>query len=118
MSEYHEPYEALSPDMRNRHRAIASLREELEAVDWYAQRVDVCDDEALRAVLQHNMNEELEHAMMTLEWLRRRMPVLDRVARRYLFTQGDITEIEERAEGAPGDGETSLGLAELGGGRR
>ncbi|HUH03081.1 MAG TPA: ferritin-like domain-containing protein [Kofleriaceae bacterium] len=118
MSEYHEPYEALSPEMRNRHRAIASLREELEAVDWYAQRVDVCDDEELRAVLLHNLNEELEHAMMTLEWLRRRMPVLDQVARRYLFTQGDITEIEERAESSSDEQESSLGLAGLGGGRR
>lgn len=114
MSEYHEPYEALSPGMRNRHRAIASLREELEAVDWYAQRVDVCDDEQLRAVLLHNMNEELEHAMMTLEWLRRQLPMLDKYARRYLFTEREITEIEDLAEERDGDG-ASLGLRNLAG---
>jgi ferritin-like protein len=98
MTEYHEPWEALSEEARNFHRALKSLQEELEAVDWYHQRWSLSADESLRAVLAHNRDEEIEHACMTLEWLRRNMPVWDRMLRTYLFTQAPITEVEEAAE--------------------
>jgi uncharacterized protein len=80
------------------HRAIVSLMEELEAVDWYDQRIDATDDPELREILTHNRDEEKEHAAMTLEWLRRRDPELDRYLRMYLFTEGPIIGIEEEAE--------------------
>jgi uncharacterized protein len=89
-------------DTANNHRAIRSLMEELEAIDWYAQRIDASDDPQLKAVLIHNRDEEKEHAAMVLEWLRRRDPVLDGYLRRYLFTEGPIEEIEERLEEEPG----------------
>ena len=63
---YHEPIEELGDDVRDFHRAVVSLMEELEAVDWYRQRADDCDDPALKQVLQHNMREEIEHAAMIL----------------------------------------------------
>lgn len=104
---YHEPYEQLTEETRDMHRAIISLMEELEAIDWYQQRVDVTPDETLKAVLAHNRDEEIEHAMMTLEWLRRRNAVIDENARTYLFTEGPITEVEEAAtEGGSGNGES------------
>jgi len=68
------------------HRAIVSLMEELEAVDWYNQRVDACGDPDLRAILAHNRDEEKEHAAMVLEWIRRRDPRFDKELRDYLFT--------------------------------
>ncbi|HEX7453844.1 MAG TPA: ferritin, partial [Polyangiaceae bacterium] len=74
---YHEPIELLSEETKNTHRAIVSLKEELEAIDWYQQRAEACTDAELSAVLVHNKNEEVEHAMMTLEWLRRKVPVFD-----------------------------------------
>jgi ferritin-like protein len=95
----HEPVEKLSAETIDYHRAMVSLMEELEAVDWYNQRVDATDDEDLAAVLAHNRDEEKEHAAMALEWLRRRDPVLDQQLRTYLFTDGPITEVEEAAEG-------------------
>ena len=94
----HEPAELLTPGTRNLHRALISLMEELEAVDWYQQRADACDDSALKAVMLHNRNEEVEHGMMTLEWLRRHDPTFDKFMRRYLFTEQDIIEIEEAAD--------------------
>ena len=90
----HESATKLDPATIDRHRAIISMMEEFEAVDWYQQRADATDDPALRAILLHNMNEELEHACMILEWLRRRMPKLDENLREYLFTEGDITQLE------------------------
>jgi uncharacterized protein len=93
----HEAAEALSPEIIDRHRAVISLIEELEAVDWYAQRASACTDPELRAILEHNGDEEKEHAAMTLEWLRRRDPVLDKHLRKFLFREGSITEKEERA---------------------
>jgi len=96
---YHEPTSELSAEARDVHRALASLIEELEAVDWYNQRADVTADEALRAVVLHNRNEEIEHAAMALEWLRRRIPKFDEEPRTYLFTSAPITEVEEEAEG-------------------
>ncbi|RTQ99397.1 encapsulin-associated ferritin-like protein [Halomonas nitroreducens] len=87
---YHEPVEELTGETRDYHRAIVSLMEELEAVDWYNQRVDACRDDELRKILEHNRDEEKEHAAMTLEWLRRRDPTLDKHLRAFLFREGDI----------------------------
>ena len=82
----HEPAELLGEETIDRHRAFTSLIEELEAVDWYDQRVHATKDSSLAEVLAHNRDEEKEHASMTLEWLRRRDPVLDTHLRTYLFT--------------------------------
>ncbi|MFB1485975.1 MULTISPECIES: encapsulin-associated ferritin-like protein [unclassified Thiocapsa] len=87
---YHEPTEELSDETRDMHRAIISLMEELEAVDWYNQRVDVCKDEDLKAILAHNRDEEKEHAAMVLEWIRRKDPSFDKELKDYLFTEKEI----------------------------
>lgn len=87
---YHEPYELLSDETRDMHRAIISLMEELEAMDWYNQRIDVCKDDELRSVLIHNRDEEKEHAAMTLEWIRRKDPKLDEELKDYLFTDKSL----------------------------
>jgi uncharacterized protein len=94
----HEPVELLAASTIDHHRAMVSLGEELEAVDWYDQRVNATDDASLAAVLAHNRDEEKEHAAMTLEWLRRRDAVFDQHLRTYLFTTDPITEIEVEAE--------------------
>jgi ferritin-like protein len=110
----HEPEDRLDPGTIDRHRALRSIMEELEAVDWYAQRVDATSDPDLAAVLAHNRDEEKEHASMTIEWLRRNDPVFDRHLRTYLFTDAPITEIEVEAEAAtaePASG--SLGIGAL-----
>jgi len=86
------------------HRALASLQEELEAVDWYRQRADACADGELREVLLHNMREEIEHAAMVLEWLRRRDATFHEHLSTYLFTEASITEAEEEATGGDGAG--------------
>lgn len=101
---YHEPYDALSERTRELHRGIVSLIEELEAIDWYQQRADACADAHLRKILLHNRDEEIEHACLALEWLRRQLPKLDEELRKYLFTEGDVTELEEALEEAGGDG--------------
>ena len=88
---YHEPIEELSDETRDMHRAITSLMEELEAVDWYNQRVDACKDEELKHILAHNRDEEKEHAAMVLEWIRRRDPTLDKELREYLFTSKSLS---------------------------
>jgi ferritin-like protein len=100
MSEYHEPESELSAHARDLHRALTSLKEEIEAIDWYNQRWEACRDDSLRSVLAHNRDEEMEHAVMTLEWLRRNMPKWDSVLRTYLFTEAPITEIEEQSASA------------------
>lgn len=103
---YHEPLELLSEDTKNTHRAIVSLMEELEAIDWYQQRAEACTDPELSAVLTHNKNEEVEHAMMTLEWLRRKVPVFDDNIGTYLNSSGPILEVEAAiTSGASGKGE-------------
>ena len=94
MSEYHEKWDALPPEVKDRHRALKSLQEELEAVDWYDQRIAVADDESLRAILTHNRDEEIEHAAMLVEWLRRSGGVWDDELRTYLFTENPITDVE------------------------
>lgn len=95
---WHAPYELLKPESQDMARAIQSLMEELEAIDWYGQRVDVTHDEELRLILEHNRDEEKEHAAMILEWIRRRDPVFDENLRKYLFASGSVLEIEEAAE--------------------
>jgi len=87
---YHEPVEELSEETRNMHRAIVSLMEELEAVDWYNQRADACRDEELAAILRHNRDEEKEHASMLLEWIRRRDPGFSKELTDYLFNEKPI----------------------------
>ena len=87
---YHEPVELLSQETKDMHKAIVSLMEELEAVDWYNQRVDSCADEDLKAILAHNRDEEKEHASMVLEWIRRKDPRFDKELRDYLFTEKTI----------------------------
>lgn len=87
---YHEPVEELSDEVRDMHRAIISLMEELEAIDWYGQRLDACKDRELKAILRHNMDEEKEHAAMVLEWIRRRDAKLDSELKDYLFTDKTI----------------------------
>lgn len=97
-TEYHEPFELLSAETVDMHRALVSAIEELEAIDWYQQRADACSDDDLRETLLHNKNEEIEHFVMSLEWIRRRNARFSEQLRRYLFTAGPITEIEEDAE--------------------
>jgi ferritin-like protein len=94
---YHEPVKRLKADTMEMHRALASLREELEAVDWYRQRADACCNEKLRAVLLHNMREEIEHTCMLLEWLRRNDTDFNENMASYLFSKDtDIVIVEER----------------------
>ncbi|ABC21774.1 encapsulin-associated ferritin-like protein [Rhodospirillum rubrum] len=120
----HEPLEVLKEETVNRHRAIVSVMEELEAVDWYDQRVDASTDPELTAILAHNRDEEKEHAAMTLEWLRRNDAKWAEHLRTYLFTEGPITAIEaadtagegsggDAAKGATAQGDGSLGIGSL-----
>ena len=97
--ELHVPREKLSRKTLNRHYAITSLIEEFEAVDWYRQRADDCDDVELKKILLHNAREELEHAAMVLEWLRRNDPKLDEHLRTFLFRKGPIVGIEKALSG-------------------
>lgn len=87
---FHEAAEELSDETKDMHRAIVSLMEELEAVDWYNQRVDACKDPDLKKILAHNRDEEKEHAAMTLEWIRRQDSVFDKELKEALFTEGEI----------------------------
>ncbi|HEX4775523.1 MAG TPA: ferritin-like domain-containing protein [Acidimicrobiia bacterium] len=117
---YHEPVEWLDQRTIEQHRAVQSVVEELEAVDWYDQRVNATHDEALKRILAHNRDEEKEHAAMGLEWWRRRDPVLDEALRTYLFTDEDVVRVEREAEaedaggGAPGGASRGdLGIGSL-----
>jgi hypothetical protein len=87
---YHEPLNELSDDTKDMHRAVVSLMEELEAIDWYNQRADACKDPELKAILIHNRDEEKEHAAMVLEWIRRKDPVFSGQMKDYLFTETPI----------------------------
>jgi ferritin-like protein len=91
----HESPDLITEKTKNLHRAIVTLIEELEAVDWYQQRADACTDDELRAVIDHNRREEIEHAMMTLEWLRRNHSDFAEHIDTYLLTSVPITEVEE-----------------------
>lgn len=97
----HEPADKLSEESIDRHRAIASIMEEMEAVDWYDQRVQATSNPELKAILAHNRDEEKEHAAMGLEWLRRNDPGWDEQLREYLFTEGSIVGQEEDTNGSP-----------------
>lgn len=114
---YHEPTNELSGEVREFHRAITSLIEELEAVDWYHQRADVTQDEELKAILLHNRDEEIEHAAMALEWLRRKLPKFDEELRTYLFTSGSIAGAEEGhhhdSDDGPAAPSSDLGIAKF-----
>jgi hypothetical protein len=109
----HEPEDQMSADVIDRHRALASIQEELEAVDWYDQRVSATNNPELAAILAHNRDEEKEHASMVLEWLRRQDPVLDQHLRTYLFTTESILKEEEAAGGDAADDSGSLGIGGL-----
>ena len=114
---YHEPQELLSEGTKNLHRAIVSLREELEAVDWYQQRAEATSDPELKAILLHNKREEIEHAMMVLEWLRRNDACFAENIATYINSSGPITEVEKGQHagegGAATTGSTSLGVGSL-----
>ncbi len=114
MSQYHEPVEKLDEKALNISRALNSLKEEIEAVDWYNQRVVATQDPELKAIMAHNRDEEIEHAVMSLEWLRRNMDKWDEELRTYLFTQGPITEIEEGSVGSSSEsGNSGLNIGDL-----
>ena len=105
MDQYHEPVAELSPQDRDFVRALNSVKEELEAINWYHQRVAAATDPQIKAIMAHNRDEEMEHAIMGLEWLRRTMPGWDAVMRTYLFTTGDITALEDAATAESQTGE-------------
>jgi uncharacterized protein len=109
----HESSEVLGSEAIDRHRAIVSIMEELEAIDWYDQRAIASADDGLRAVLEHNRDDEKEHAAMALEWLRRRDPALDEQLRKYLFTEGSITAKEDEVAADDDTGSGSLGVGDL-----
>lgn len=110
---YSEPYDAIDEKTRDISRAITSLREELEAVDWYNQRVNTTKDPELKGVMAHNRDEEIEHAAMTLEWLRRNMDGWDDELKTYLFTSGSLLEVEEGGEASDNSGSSSLLIGDL-----
>jgi ferritin-like protein len=92
---YHEPLELIPEPARDYHRAMVSMIEEFQAIDWYHQRSVATKDGELRAILEHNRDEEKEHATMLLEWLRRRDDALERELKEYMFTEGDLVKMEE-----------------------
>ena len=100
----HEDAEKLGADVIDNHRAIVSLMEELEAVDWYNQRAKATKNPELRAILEHNRDEEKEHAAMALEWIRRNDPKMHEHLKTYLFTEGSLTAVEAKAKGEAGGG--------------
>lgn len=122
---FHESEEHLKPATRDMHRAIVSLMEELEAVDWYQQRMDATESKDLREILRHNRDEEKEHAAMVLEWIRRHDPAFDVKLREYLFTEGSIVGREAALEqeasgggnGSSGTRGTKVTVGSLRGGR-
>jgi len=102
----HESAEVIGAETVDTHRAIVSLMEELEAIDWYNQRAKATTNPDLRAILEHNRDEEKEHAAMALEWLRRTDPKFAQHLKTFLFTEGPITEIEAEMVHGQGGGET------------
>jgi hypothetical protein len=120
-ADFHESPDDLRPETRDGHRGIVSLIEELEAVDWYDQRIDAAGDDDLRAILRHNRDEEKEHASMLLEWLRRQDEVWHEHLSRYLFTDASLALVaaEEAGRDAaappehPPVGDGSLGIGSL-----
>ncbi len=105
----HEERSELGPEILDRHRAISTLMEELEAINWYNQRIKGSSDAELRAILAHNRNEEKEHASMLLEWLRRHDSELDTHLRNFLFTTGPIREKPAASSNSEPDGSLAIG---------
>ncbi len=116
MEQYHEPVEDLESEDRDIVRALMSLKEEVEAVNWYQQRASATNDEELREILAHNRDEEIEHAAMAIEWLRRNVPAWDEELNTYLFKEAPITqleELEEEEEETEEEGSGDLGIGNL-----
>jgi ferritin-like protein len=111
MSQYHEPTEKLNEEAFNISRALNSLKEEIEAIDWYNQRVVASKNPELEAILAHNRDEEIEHAVMLIEWLRRNMDGWDHELRTYLFTDGPITGLHDH--GGEDEPKSSLNIGDL-----
>jgi ferritin-like protein len=120
---YHESEGKLRPETLDNHRALTSMQEELEAADWYDQRVDAATDQGLKEILAHNRDEEKEHFAMLLEWYRRRDATMDAHLKEYLFTSGSLTARERAGAGGGGDSadaagsDGSLGIGSLKGGQ-
>lgn len=123
---YHESEDKLRPETQDKHRALTSMMEELEATDWYDQRVDAADDAELKEILAHNRNEEIEHFTMLLEWFRRRDPKMSAELKDRLFTSASIVGQEQAEKGGGGEGAGgeggggsagSLGIGSLRGGK-
>lgn len=112
-NDYHESWEKMSEKARDVVRAINSLKEEVDAVDCYNQRVDLCTDKELKEIMEHNAKEEMEHAMMLLEWLRRNQDGWDEQMSTYLFTKKNILQVEEDAESEEDSSGKDLGIGEL-----
>src|SRR5262249_41329932 len=114
---YHESESKLRPETMDNHRALTSMQEELEAADWYDQRVDAATDEGLKEILAHNRDEEKEHFAMLLEWYRRRDAKMDAHLKEYLFTSGSLIAREQAVAGDGGGaaeaGGSSLGIGSL-----
>lgn len=110
---YHEPVELLSEEDRNFIRALKSLQEEVEAVEWYHERIAASKDESLKEIMKHNAVEEMEHACMTLEWLRRNMYGWNENLKTYLFSEGNILEVEEEGHESSGSKSRDLRIGEL-----
>lgn len=119
---FHEAEDQLRDSTKDEHRALTSMQEELEAVDWYSQRIDAATDAELKAILGHNRDEEIEHFMMLLEWWRRRSPKVAAEVDERLETSGSIVAAEQASKGeaAPAGGSAtgagSLGIGSLKGG--
>jgi uncharacterized protein len=113
MSNYHEPVEELSKEARDFSRILTSLKEEIEAIDWYHQRIDCSDNESLKAILAHNRDEEISHASMALEWLRCNMPGWDERLRKYLFTDGGNANQEYEEDENGGGTSKDLNIGKL-----
>lgn len=109
----HEERARLGPELLDRHRALSNLIEELEAIDWYDQRIKAADDEQLKAILAHNRNEEKEHASMLLEWLRRQDAEFSGHLKTYLFTTAPIREASPEANAPRAADDGSLGIGSL-----
>ncbi len=114
MQQYIEPADTLDQKTTDQSRAIVSLMEELEAITNYNQRVAVAPDEELKKILAHNRDEEIEHAVMLIEWLRRNMTAWDEQLKTYLFTTPSILEVEEAAAGGSSESKASEGSLDIG----
>jgi len=113
MQDYHQPYEELNQQDRSYVYALNSLKEEIEAIDWYKQRAAVSKDKTIKEIMEHNRDEEIEHAVMLIEWLRRNMAGWDEQLRKYLFTQESLIEVEEANSEDNNSGKGDLGLRKL-----